>query len=423
MNKQLDVLVVGAGLAGMMAAITALEHDCRVTMISRGNGALALAGGNIDLLGYARGKALLSPWDGIAALPDDHPYSLLGKEDIDTAIDMFCQTLAGQNWPYKNSPTEQNILMPTMIGTLKPTWLVPTGIDIEALAKAQHVLVVGIQGLRESSPTLVAQGLRQCAGWSERTISTLEIPSPLPDVHRSINALDIARFVDRPEGRQWLLGALQSKAKSADLVLLPPICGSQPDMNLWQELAKAAQAPLVELLSIPPGVGGLRLWQALRNHLNTQSRFEWIENATVLRAEKENGLCRHVVVEAAGSEYVKEAQTFVIATGGILGGGLELTPGKVRETICGIPVETPEDLASWSSSGIFDEHLFSRMGVSVDKDLRSSMLKLDNVFFAGRTVGSYDFALEKSGHGVALCTGWKAGLGAARAAKAMGEQS
>ena len=34
---------------------------------------------------------------------------------------------------------------------------------------------------------------------------------------------------------------------------------------------------------------------------------------------------------------------------------------------------------------------------------------MTNVFFAGRSLAGYDFATEKSGHGVALATGWKAG--------------
>lgn len=422
MNKP-DVLVIGAGLAGMMAAITALNEGCTVTMLSAGNGVLTLASGNIDLLGYAQGQMLASPWDGLSALPDAHPYSQLDRQEMHTAIDLFCQTVTGQQWPYKTHPSEQNILVPTMIGTLKPTWLVPHCTDIDALSGAQRVLVVGVQGLRESSPALVMRGLRQCTGWRERTFSTMELPSPLSDAHRSINTLDIARFVDRPEGRQWILRGLQAKAGSADIVLLPPICGSQPDLDLWQELIRAAQAPLVELLSIPPGVGGLRLWQALRKHLDSCSRFECIENAKVIRAINENHQCRHIVVEAAGSEYIKQAKTFVIATGGILGGGVELAPGKVRESIYGIPIDAPEDMAAWSATDIFDKHLFSRLGVAVDKNMRSRENTLDNVFFAGRTLGGYDYATEKSGHGVALTTGWKAGQSAARTAKAMGEQS
>jgi len=40
----------------------------------------------------------------------------------------------------------------------------------------------------------------------------------------------------------------------------------------------------------------------------------------------------------------------------------------------------------------------------------------NNVFFAGRSLGGYDYATEKSGHGVAVATGWQAGRMAAAAA-------
>ena len=48
----------------------------------------------------------------------------------------------------------------------------------------------------------------------------------------------------------------------------------------------------------------------------------------------------------------------------------------------------------------------------------SAVVRWQNVFFAGRSLGGYDYATEKSGHGVAIATGWQAGLMAAAAAAA-----
>ena len=88
----------------------------------------------------------------------------------------------------------------------------------------------------------------------------------------------------------------------------------------------------------------------------------------------------------------------------------------------GIDITVPQDVSQWSEPKIFGNHLFSRMGVRVDRTMRpvddAAVVRWQNVFFAGRSLGGYDYATEKSGHGVAIATGWQAGLMAAAAAAA-----
>ena len=111
-----------------------------------------------------------------------------------------------------------------------------------------------------------------------------------------------------------------------------------------------------------------------------------------------------------------------MATGGFMGGGFLSSPGEARETVFGLPVlqadgsllpARPED---WSDQNIFGNHAFASAGVMVNAAM--SPLRIDgtpalnNVFFAGRSVGGYDFASEKSGNGVAVATAWRAALSA-----------
>jgi len=48
----LDLLVIGAGLAGLSAAIVVAEAGLRVRVVTKGLSALHWAAGTIDLLGY-----------------------------------------------------------------------------------------------------------------------------------------------------------------------------------------------------------------------------------------------------------------------------------------------------------------------------------------------------------------------------------
>ncbi|MGB4975923.1 MAG: FAD-binding protein, partial [Anaerolineae bacterium] len=49
----LDLLVIGAGLAGLQAAITAAQAGARVRLIAKGLSATHWAAGTVDVLGYA----------------------------------------------------------------------------------------------------------------------------------------------------------------------------------------------------------------------------------------------------------------------------------------------------------------------------------------------------------------------------------
>lgn len=434
MSRIIDVLVVGSGLAGLMAALTAVREGRSVRMVTDGMGSLAISGGCVDLLGYAGGQRLDDPWNGMALLPPEHPYALLGADGVRTALDTLSQCAAGQGWPLHTAATPEgapcNTLLPTIMGTLKPSYLLPGGLDPAALTRARRILVAGVHGLRDCRPALIVSQLRRYRDWADKELVPLMLPSPLGETHRNLSALDIARLVDKPQGRDWLAQNLKKHAGQCDAVLLPPICGSRADASIWQELNQTVACPLVEMLSIPPGVGGLRLRDALLRELRRHD-FELVENARIIGAATDGKRCTSLTALAAGQERRHAARAFVLATGGILGGGIELAPGNARESVLKLDIPVPSDVTLWSEQEIFGDHVFSRLGVRVDGEMRpqsgNGQACYDNIFFAGRSVGGYDFATEKSGHGVALATGWQAGrMAAATAGKchepASGEQ-
>ncbi len=423
MSRTVDVLVAGSGMAGLVAALTAASQGKRVRMLTSGMGSLAISGGNVDILAYAGGRYVSDPWAGMALLPAEHPYRLMGVECVRESMTFFQRQVKTWQWPMQAASTATgqacNVQIPTIMGTLKPTHLLPAGVNITALNEARRVLVLSVEGLRDCRPALVVSQLRRYSAWADREFAQLTVPSPLGEAHRSATALDFARLMDKPQSRQWLLEALKSRAGSCDLVLLPPICGSKARPDAWQAVEEAAGCPVVEMLSIPPGVGGLRLRDALLRALREYD-FELFENTRVLGAETAGKKCTALVAEASGQERRHEASTFVLATGGILGGGLDLAPGCARESIMGLDIAVPADVEQWSDPELFGKHLFARMGVRVDSTMRpigsQAAVCWHNVFFAGRSLGGYDYATEKSGHGVAVATGWQAGRMAAAAA-------
>ncbi|WP_304737063.1 FAD-binding protein, partial [uncultured Desulfovibrio sp.] len=159
MSRIIDVLVVGSGLAGLVAALTAAREGRSVRMVTDGMGSLAISGGCVDLLGYAGGQRLNDPWSGMDLLPPAHPYRLLGASRVRAAVDMLLQCAADQGWPLHTAATPEgapcNALLPTIMGTLKPSYLLPDGLDPAALARARRILVAGVHGLRDCRPALI----------------------------------------------------------------------------------------------------------------------------------------------------------------------------------------------------------------------------------------------------------------------------
>ena len=113
-------------------------------------------------------------------------------------------------------------------------------------------------------------------------------------------------------------------------------------MYCHRVMLRHIKAPAVVLLLL----AAMKVWLALRCWLRALRcyDFEMVENARALRAEMRGNTCAALIAEASGQERRHEARTFVLATGGILGGGLTLQPGKVRESVMGLDVAAPADV-------------------------------------------------------------------------------
>ncbi len=163
-RQRYDVVVIGAGTAGLVAGARLAQAGARVCVIAKGVGSTHLAPGTIDVLGYGP-ERIVAPLEGVAALAaerPDHPYALLGLEVIAAAVDWFMTPAAADVLPgYRYvGGLERNMLLPTAVGALKPSAIVPETFaagDSEGLGR---VVVVGLPPLRDFHAELCAGNLR-----------------------------------------------------------------------------------------------------------------------------------------------------------------------------------------------------------------------------------------------------------------------
>ena len=85
-----DVVVIGSGFAGLIAALVSAEKNKKVTLLSYGAGTFPLNSGVVDIIGYdEKGAAVASPAQALATVPAEHPYKKIGIPSIQDAVKFF----------------------------------------------------------------------------------------------------------------------------------------------------------------------------------------------------------------------------------------------------------------------------------------------------------------------------------------------
>jgi glycerol-3-phosphate dehydrogenase subunit B len=381
------IVVIGAGLAGLVAAVRLAEGGERVTVLAKGVGATHLSPCTIDVLGYAP-ERVSRPLDALADLGAGHPYSLVGRDAIVAAVAWWRESM-----PYVGS-LDENLLLPTAVGALKPSALVPE--SMAAGAGRQPVCVVGFRALKDFHAALLADNLAR-AGIEARSVE-LDVR---PEGRIDANSLACARAFDDPAFRDEVVRGLSPR--DGERVAFPAVLGLEAER--WRDLQDRLGRPVFEVPTLPPSVPGMRVARALRERLR-RAGGRLLLNNVVVGAERSGNRVTTLTVRVGLREVTQRADWVVLASGGFAAGGLELdSRWQPHEVALGLPVTGVPDGERFTP-GYFDEQPMSRAGVAVDAGLRPD--GLENVLVVGATLaGAYPWK-EKSGDGISLATGHRA---------------
>jgi len=409
-----DVVVIGVGLAGLTAAVRLAEAGARVAVLAKGVGATHLSPCTIDALGYGPGR-VARPGEAIRRLADarpDHPYAVIGPDALGAALEWFKGRFPGGPLaPYAYmGGLDDNLLLPTALGVLKPTAAVPETMAAGDLRDGGEVCVVGFRGLKDFHPALLADNLGRAPGVTARAVELDLIPEGRVDV----NALGYARAFDDPAFRSQVVAALAARLRGGERVAFPAVLGIVDPYGAWSDLQERLGRPVFEVPTLPPSVPGMRVFATLRERLR-RAGGSAILNATVSGADVDgDGHVSAVRARISLRDAVHRTDWVVLATGGFGSAGLELDSSwTARETALGLPVSgVPGSGQERFRAGYFDEHPMTRAGVSVDAELRplddSGTRVYENVLVAGATLAGAEAGREKAGDGISLATGHRA---------------
>ncbi len=447
-----EVLVVGGGLAGITAAVSAAREGADVRLVSHKASTLRQASGLIDALGYVpptepaeqlregpptAGRQLdrdewpdpegplADPFGAVDRLPDDHPYRVVGADALREGLALF-DDLVGD--AYRGAHTDTNALVPTFGGTVKPTARYPVSSAAGLASDDRPMFVVGFRSLTEYDARAVA-GRLEAAGVpflvAGAEVEFAEAFRSDAKVTRTAKALDHDEPIDGTPAREALAAAVEPHLADARAELggevgrvgFPAFVGDDRAAEVRAELSDRLGADVFEIPMGPPSLPGLRLEDRLYDALDAAGvRFE-TGNPVVGVETAADGRMETVAVDRNGREVPYGADAFVLAAGGLVGKGIDSDRGGVREPSFGLHVPHPDDRYDWFVDDAFGDQPYARFGVRPDGRGRpldaEGEVEYDNVFAAGGVVGGADVAREKSASGVSLATGLVAGRNAA----------
>jgi glycerol-3-phosphate dehydrogenase subunit B len=238
----------------------------------------------------------------------------------------------------------------------------------------------------------------------------------------------LAQQFERQDFRQRVAQAIRDKLDaSVARVGLPAVLGVSHSSQIHQNLQELLGLPVFEIPGLPASVPGIRLSQALIAGIeNLGGRV--FDGMQAIDADAESGCLTTIWTEAAARRKPNRALSFILATGGLLGGGLKASfDGTIRELVAGLPVSGPVDRQQWFRAQFLhpDGHPIFRTGLRVNSSLQpldeQDQPIYDNLMAVGASLAQADALRERSLDGIALATGYWAGRLAADSRPPAGE--
>jgi glycerol-3-phosphate dehydrogenase subunit B len=422
-----DVLVLGGGMAGAIAALSARAAGARVVAVRRSPGATALSSGAVSVAAdpAARPDAPLSARAGpleaaarVAAARPEHPYGLAGVDRLGEALDFAARELAHVLAPR----LERARLLATPLGSAVGAALCQRTMEAgDLLAVRGRLAVAGFRGHLGFDAGIAAAGLARYAARGGPEVEAISIDLP-GIVGPAARPHELAAALEAPGAAEALGAALRAALPAgAAAALVPPVLGLDPRARVAERAAAAAGIPVAETLSDVPSVPGIRLQRAIDERLAAAG----VDVVTAAAAAGARGPGEPL--RAGGREV--HGRAWVLATGRFVGGGIARR-GTLVEPVLGLPVQAAEG----GEAGV---HLSSRPAASLTvrdrrapQPLLSAGLRVDAslrplderggpvhplLFAAGAVIGGHEHATDGTGLGVAILTGWMAGRAAAGA--------
>lgn len=408
-----DVVVIGAGLAGLTTACQLAQNNKKVLVTATGIGSLLLASGCIDVLGFQPAGSLepvknpAGKLDDFLAERPNHPYGIVGRANLEAGITNFLKLVNQHGLDYQGD-FNRNWLLPSAAGAVHPTCLAPASLAKGDLSSRDSMLIVGFSQMRDFYPTLISQNL------NEQDLVKAEscmIDVTIPRAGKvDVVPTEVALAFERAEFRRDLIKAVKSQSKGFKRIGFPAMLGGRQHREVVADLEKGLDKPVFEISALPPSIPGRRLYEALKGAF-LQAGGKLIINGKIVAGTIEGGRVTQVQLETVSRIKPIQAQHYVLATGGLFGGGLAAhQDGSVTEQVFGLPIAAETNRHKW-----FNQHFVAsegqpifNYGVKVNEHLNpvngSAVPLAENLYAIGAILAESEWAHGRTGDGLSVAT-------------------
>jgi len=326
-----DTVIVGGGLAGIVAGLKLQKAGKNTAIVSTGQNALHFFSGSFESI----------------------------QEPPKEILDIFAES--GIRLHY--SPGVR--LMP--MGTFAESTLSLEDVSIFPDPKiGRRVLIVNFTGYHDFFSSFLAEGLEKQG--MECRIRFLNLGDlTQPDLGpNEMRAVQIARRIDQVWDK--LVQEVRVLLKDDDTVVLPQVFGLS-DPAIPERIRQGIPARVVFAGTLPPSVPGIRTQMLLKR------RYE-VLGGTYLMGDRVTGAhvfedTVHSVVTKHLDRHYLEADHFVLATGSFFSKGLISNPFKIFEPIFELDVDYDPDRNTWYNAGFQEHQPYMKFGVKTDSSLRT----------------------------------------------------
>ena len=411
-----DVAIIGAGMAGMAAALYAANRGLNTIIMGATNGATTFASGLLDLLGVypvEQKKKRSDPWKGIAELIKEcpsHPYAMVSQTSIQQAFSELIESLQLEGLEYCGD-SEKNLEVVTALGSSKPSYRIPRSMlaGSQALQKKRPCLLVDFHGMKEYSARQIASALSK--KWPNLRSARIDFSET--QIASELYNTSMAEALESAAVRAKIADTVLKIKKEDEVVGFPAILGLRGAKKVFADLQTRIGAPIFEIPTLPPSVPGLRLKEAFESHL-LKIGVRFLPFFYVSEARETGAGGFELTAEVEQSHSLVYSRGVILATGRFLGKGLLAERQVIREPIFNLPVCQPASRKNWHCEHFFDPkgHEVNRSGIEVDHLFRPVRKKetpaFQTLFAVGSILAHQDWARTKSGSGLAIATAYQA---------------
>lgn len=383
-----DVIVIGAGVAGLTAGALLSGQGLKVALVTMGEPTACLSTGCMDVC-----SSNIDPLQGVAGLPDEHPFHLISSDLIRRSLSDFQGMMSEMGMPYAGVP-DRNRRVLSSIGTFKTTCLAPVTMEASPQSDHEKIHIVTFAGLKDFYPGYIISRLKNASfsTYDAGVSTTMGIASNFEDE----TFLEAFMF--------WL----QNREMKEDKIAVPAVLGLESAADILRKIEYRLERPVFEIPTIPPSMPGRRLFNALKDRFRREGGvvyWGW----PVVGVEKAGKQIEAVMAESQGRPNSLNARAFILATGSFVGGGIQARRDTMIEKVFDLPVFVPGKREEWYDQNFFSRHHeIGKAGIVVDSSFRPVNCLWENIFICGAILAHVEALKNGCGQGFALASGYAA---------------